>query len=252
MGKRHSSIGIKQVIQYQWMEKTTSMLLAGMDEKSIRDELNIYIRVHKKKGSKKQRSLHSSKFIVSNLMKIWVSPDPELLELRNQSLELLQKNPAQALAIHWTMISASYPFWFNVALQIGRLLYLQDKITSKQIISRLKEQYGDRQTVSKSGQYVVRSMIAWGILQDSKCLGCYTKRKKKHVLLDKDVSILLLTSLLHAVPDKKVPLKVAMNSPALFPFQLPTINTDDIIRKSNDIDIIQCSMDEDLLELKRK
>ncbi len=29
MGKRHESIGIKQVIRYEWMEKTTNMMLAG-------------------------------------------------------------------------------------------------------------------------------------------------------------------------------------------------------------------------------
>jgi hypothetical protein len=252
MGKRHRSIGIKQLIRYEWMEKTASMLLAGMDEKSIREELNIYLIVHKGDGSEEQRSLNTCKFVVSNLMKIWVSPDPELIDFRDLALKLLQKHPSQALAIHWAMISASYPFWFNVALHIGRLLNLQDKITHQQIINRLKEQYGDRQTVSRNAQFVIRSVIAWGILQDSECPGCYEKNKNMHMLLDKDVSILLLESILHAIPEEKLSLKMATTSPALFPFQLPSINADDILRKFNEIDVVQYGMDEEFMELKGK
>ncbi|MBP1908566.1 hypothetical protein [Methanolobus bombayensis] len=249
MSKRHSSIGIKQLIRYEWMEKTSSMLLAGMDEISIRKELNDYLLNHKGDGSEEQRSENTCKFAVSNLMKVWVSPEKDLLDFRDFALELLQKHPSQTIAIHWAMISAVYPFWFNVALHIGRLLNLQDKITHQQIINRLKEQYGDRQTVSRNAQFVIRSFIAWGILKDSDCTGNYERGSRINIDSG-DVSFLLIESILYTIPDGKGSLKILTNSPALFSFQLPVISADYISKKTTRINIISHGIDEDFLELR--
>lgn len=251
MSKRHNVIGIKQIIRYEWMEKTSSMLLAGMDENSIRQELNDFIMFHKGDGSEEQRSENTCKFVVSNLMKILVSPDPELIGFRDSALMLLSKHPSQAPAIHWAIISAAYPFWFNIALQIGRLLNLQDQVTQHQIISRLKEQYGDRQTVSRYAQYVIRSFVTWGILKDSECKGCYEKSNQFNVL-NKDTSILLVEAALHAMSEGKGSLKIITNSPALFAFKLPLITVDYISRNASRINIIPYGMDEEFLQLKEK
>ena len=40
MGKRHETIGIKQAIRFEWMQKTANLLLAGLDAKVIRQELH--------------------------------------------------------------------------------------------------------------------------------------------------------------------------------------------------------------------
>ena len=159
MGKRHEAIGIKQAIRFEWMQKAANLLLAGLDAKTIRQELHEFLVDRKGNGSEGERSDQTRTFVVNNLMKIWVSPDPELIPFRDASLAFLRDlpapsaarqagNPSMALAVHWGMISAVYPFWFNVARQTGRLLALQDQVTQTQIINRLKERYGDRQTVS--------------------------------------------------------------------------------------------------------
>ena len=67
----------------------------------------------------------------------------------------------QWLPLHSAILSAAYPFWFNVATQTGRLLKLQEQITQHQIFNRLKEQYGDRETVSRNARYTIRSFVAW-------------------------------------------------------------------------------------------
>ena len=149
MGKRHESIGIKQVIRFDWMQKTVNLLLAGLDATKIRQELHEFLADKKGNGSKGERSDQTRTFAVNNLMKIWVSPDSELILLRDASLSSLRENSLMPLAVHWGMISAVYPFWFNVARQTGRLLALQEQVTQMQIIGRMKEQYGDRQTVSR-------------------------------------------------------------------------------------------------------
>lgn len=222
MSKRHDAIGIKQTIRLEWLEKTVNLLLAGLDGKSIRRELHALLTSCKGDGSIEERGETSRTQVVNILMKIWVGPEPELVVFRDAALSLLRENPAGSPAIHWAMISAAYPFWFNVARQTGRLLNLQDQVTRQQITHRLKEQYGDRQTVSRSSRYVVRSFVAWGVLKDSEPRGRYEKTPPLPVS-DQDLVILLLEAALRSMPEGKGTLNMLLNAPSFFSFQFPML-----------------------------
>lgn len=249
MGKRHESIGIKQVIRFDWMQKTVNLLLAGLDATKIRQELHEFLADKKGNGSKGERSDQTRTFAVNNLMKIWVSPDSELILLRDASLSSLRENSLMPLAVHWGMISAVYPFWFNVARQTGRLLALQEQVTQMQIIGRMKEQYGDRQTVSRYAKYVLRSFVAWGVLKDSKTKGCYEKTPVLSIT-DGNQAILMLESALMAAPEAKGVLRLLLNNPAFFPFQFPVITGDFVSRHNSRIEVVRYGLDEELLRLK--
>jgi len=249
MGKRHEAIGIKQTIRFEWMQKAANLLLAGLDAKTIRQELHEFLSVKKGNGSEGERSDLTRTFVVNNLMNIWVSPDPHLTSFRDASLAFLRENPAMALAVHWGMISAVYPFWFNVALQTGRLLALQDQVTQKQIINRLKEQYGDRQTVSRYARFVIRSFVAWGGLKDSEAKGCYEKAAPVNIP-DANLAILIFESALLASPEGKSALRLLLNNPAFFPFQLPVMTGDFVSRRSDRIGVDRYGLDDELLKLK--
>jgi hypothetical protein len=149
MGKRHEAIGIKQATRFEWMQTAANLLLSGLDAKTISARSCMSSsRTEKATDQRGERSVQTRTFVFNNLMKIWVAPDPELILFRDASLAFfMRKNQSMALAVHWGMISAVYPFWFNVARQTGCLLALQDQVTQTQIINRLKEQYGYRQTV---------------------------------------------------------------------------------------------------------
>jgi len=247
---RHEKIGIKQAIRLEWMEKTANLLLAGFDEDSIRHEISEYLTVQRKAGSKANQSEKTLTFAVINLMTTWFSPDSELLDFRDDALGLLRKHPSEAPAIHWAMLCAVYPFWFNVALQIGRLLNLQNQVTLQQINNRLKEQYGDRQTVSRYALYVIRSFVAWGVLKDSNCKGCY-ERSTPLSIHDRDVAILLIEAILHAIPEGKGHLRMLMDSPALFPFQLPVLTGDMISHRASRIDVTFYGSEDEFLKLRQ-
>lgn len=251
MSKRHDAIGIKQAIRLEWMQKTANLLLAGLDTKAIRSELNEFLAEQKINGSDCDRSAQSRNFAVINLMRSWVTPDPELLLFRDASLEFLQQNPSMSFAVHWGMISAVYPFWFNVARQTGRLLALQDQITQIQIINRLKEQYGDRQSVSRYARFVIRSFVDWGALKDSEAKGCYEKSTQANVS-DPNLAILMFEAALYATPENKGSLGLLMNNPSFFPFNIPVMSGDFISQRSDRLDVIRYGLDEELLELKRK
>ncbi|WP_303674808.1 hypothetical protein [Vampirovibrio chlorellavorus] len=249
MGKRHDSIGIKQAIRLEWMQKAANLILAGLDTKAIRQELHEFLAERKGNGSEGERSDQTRTFVVNSLMKIWAAPEQELLPFRDASLAFLQEHPSMALAVHWGMISAVYPFWFNVARQTGRLLALQDQVTQTQIINRLKEQYGDRQTVSRYARFVIRSFVAWGFLKDSKAKGCYEKANLV-CITDVKMAILMLESAIMATPESKCSLGLLLNNPAFFPFQLPVMTGDLVSQCSERIDVVRYGLDDEFLTLK--
>lgn len=249
MAKRHEIIGIKQAIRFEWMQKTANLLLAGLDSKTIRQELHEFLSRKKGDGSEGLRSEKTRTFAVNNLMKIWVSPDPVLLHFRDASLVFLHENPSLGIAVHWGMISAAYPFWFNVARQTGRLLALQDQVTQTQIINRMKERYGDRQTIFRYTRYVLRSFVAWGILEDSQTKGCYEISTFAKMTNPK-LTVLFIEAALHAIPEGRSSLDLLLNAPGFFPFQSPVVTGDFISLNSDQIDVDHYGFDSDLLKLR--
>lgn len=247
--RRHETIGIKQAIRFDWMQKVANLLLAGIDVKTIRQELHEFLLDRKGSGTEGERSDKTRTFVVNNLMNIWASPNHELLPFRDASLAFLLENPSMALAVHWGMISAVYPFWFNVARQTGRMLALQDQVTQTQIINRLKEQYGDRQTVSRYARFVIRSFVAWGALRDSDAKGCYEKAPPVSIT-NANLAILMFESALLATPEAKGTLGLLLNNPAFFPFQLPVMTGDFVAQSSKRIEVARYGLDDDLLKLK--
>lgn len=249
LNKRYKAIGIKQVIRFEWMQKAANLLFAGLDVKTIRQELHEFISDRKGNGAEGERSDQTRTFVVNNLMKIWVSPDPNLIPFRDASLVFLRGHPSMSLAVHWGMISAVYPFWSNVARQTGRLLALQEQVTQTQIINRLKEQYGDRQTVSRYARFVIRSFVAWGVLKDSETKGCYEKSAPV-IVADFNLAILMFESVLHATPGAKGALGLLLNNPAFFPFQIPVMTGDFVSQRNDRIDVVRHGLDDELLKLK--
>jgi hypothetical protein len=249
MDTRHEAIGVKQTIRFEWMQKAANLLLAGLDAKTIRQELHEFLAGRRGNGADGERGTTSRTQVVNILMKVWVSPDLDLMPFRDASLTYLREEPAMAPAIHWGMISAAYPFWFNVARQTGRLLALQDQVTQTQIVGRLKEQYGDRQTVSRYARCVIRSFVAWDVLKDSAAKGCYESAAPVGIT-DAHLVALMLESALLAIPDAKGVLGLLLGSPAFFPFQLPPITGDRVSHSSERIEVVRYGLDDELLRLK--
>lgn len=249
MGKRHQVIGIKQTINYDWMRKTTNLVLAGLDPQDIRGELHGYLGGINRKSTGDVRSKNTRSFIVNILMKIWVSPDKELSLFRSSALNLIGHSAEKDLAVHWAMISASYPFWYNVARQTGRLFALQDQVCQAQVVKRLKEQYGDRDTIVRYASYVLRSFVDWGVLKDTHTRGCYIK-SSPIVISDNDLVVTLIEAGLHALPGGKAALDVVLNSPTLFPFSLPAMSGDIISSSTDRVSVDRYGLDDELLRLK--
>jgi len=249
MSKRHDAIGIKQIVPYKWMQKTASFVLAGMNGKTIRHELHNALAAEGREIQRRERSAWTRTFLVNNLMAMWPSPAAELVVFRHMALQALQEHPDQELTIQWAMMSAAYPFWFNTARQTGRLLNLQSRVTQAQIVNRLKEQYGDRQTVSRYARFVVRSFVDWGVLRDAAAAGAYEKAEPE-IVGDRDVITLLVYATLLTIPEGKAPLSMLLSNPGLFPFCLPAMQGKSLLGPSGHFNVVHYGLDDELVVLK--
>jgi hypothetical protein len=251
MVSRHETIGIKQVIRLAWMQKTANLILAGFDPASARKELHLWLTQDRGDTEGAAQSERTRKFVVSNLMRTWVTPDSELVPFRDACVRLIQDTPSTSFVVHWAIISAAYPFWWHAAIQTGRLLALQDRVTQRQIINRLKEQYGDRATIGRYAQYVIRSFVNWGVLLDTEVRGSYSKSPTS-IVSDNTATAILMESALHASVEARAEWGVLTNSPAFFPFQLADLTGTTLSMDNDRIEVVRYGLDTEMVQLVRK
>ena len=249
MSKRHEKLGIKQTIQKEWMDRTLRMVLAGMTEKEIRQDLDQYLSTQKQSGGVGVRGQKTYGMAIG-ILASWFAPEDELRRFRDEALNIARALPEESwLPLHWAVLSAAYPFWFNVAKQVGRLLSLQESVTQVQIFNRIKEQYGDRETVARNARYAVRSFVAWGVLQESGIKGCYKKAPLMQIN-ERTLAGLLIESALYAIPGGKVSLTILLKHPAFFPFELLLLSGDSLSKSSGNIELIRHGLDDEIVLLK--
>ena len=252
MGKRHDAIGIKQVVRLEWYDYVLDMLLGGLPAQEIRRQLDEFIRERLQTGGYGERGEQTYTKAVTQIMKCWVSPAREFIDLRDNALLFARENDrCMRIALHWAVTVAAYPFWHRVAEQVGRLLNLQDSITQSQIRLRCFEAMGERSTVERSARRVIRSFVVWGVLKDTSTKGCYEKVAPA-TITDQNLAILMLEAALHATPEGKGALGILLNTPAFFPFQLPIMTGDFVSQHSDRIEVARYGLDDELLKLKGK
>ena len=248
MKLNNSSIGIDRVIQMEWLVKTASLVLDGNDNTIIKNILMDDIKGHFR--SKEVSSRGAIDKTITILMRTWIGSNKELKPLREDGMELIKRySRTHHVLVHWGMIASTYPFWQCVAMQTGRLLRLQGTAAASQIQRRIREQFGQRETVSLATSRVLRSFLNWGVITETETKGVYSAGTTLEVSDHKLIAWLLEASL-YGVTDKVSPLKDLINSPSLFPFQIKPINAEILVSASSRLDYLRHGMDEDLLMLR--
>ncbi len=248
LNKRHEQIGLDRLIRLTWLERTSNLVLAGNDTHAIKATLQEDLQgVFRTRNTKIRSSLDKT---ITILMKVWVRPPRNLLLLQREGLKILSHLPRENhIAIHWGMTMAVYPFWGAVAAHVGRLLRLQGTVTVSQVQQRLREQYGERDTVSRAAQRVLRSFVDWRALKETSKKGLYTAGR---ALAIEEVEVIawLAEAFLYAHPNGSVPLRTVLDSTSLFPFRLSPISADHLVAVSVRLDMLRHGLDQDLIMLR--
>jgi len=246
---RFTQIGIDRLIRLAWLERVSLLVLAGIDAVNIKNILQIDLRSSFRSANTSARG--SMDKTITVLLKVWLNVDREIEPLRIEGLNLLKRlHPCDHLAIHWGMLMAAYPFWSAVAAQTGRLLRLQGSVAAPHVQRRVREQYGERETVSRATQRVMRSYLDWGVLQETSAKGVYSAGAVLNIDNSKLIAWLIESSLCSRTNDF-APLKDLIDSPSLFPFRIKPIHTRNLTATTSRLDLIRHGLDDNLVMLRK-
>jgi len=248
MNNRFNRVGFSQRVRLEWLEKTANLVLAGSDEASIYSVLQELLEDKLSVGGNAKRGNREK--VISILMKIWACPPRCLQPLQCEGLNLLKTLPREDhIAVHWGMAMAVYPFWSAVASHVGRLLRLQGTVSASQVQRRVRELYGERDTVSRATRRVVRSFVDWEVLKETSGKGIYVSGLTlaiSHV----ELIAWLTEAFLHAQPKDSMALRTILCSTRLFPFHLSPIPAEYLVAVSERLEVLRHGLDDELIMLK--
>ena len=247
---RFTQIGLDRLIRLVWLEKTASLVLAGNDAVSIKSILQSDLQ-----GSFRSTDITVRGSIdktITILLKVWLTVPSELKLLRFEGLELLKRvSPHGRIAVHWGMLMAAYPFWSSVAIQAGRLLRLQGTVGAMHVQRRVREQYGERETVSRRTRYALRSYLDWGVLQETNVKGIYSAGETLNID-DPLLTTWLAEASLHARANGSAPLEDLIDNPSFFPFRIKPVQAGNLVTASSRLELLRHGLDDDLIMLRKQ
>lgn len=249
MNNRQKQIGFSQRIRLEWLQQTANLVLAGNDKGAVNNSLQELLKDKVSVGGKAVRG--NKEKAITILMKIWLNVPGELEAVRDDGLELLKNLPSKdQIAVHWGMAMAVYPFWAAVAAHTGRLLRLQGTAAAAHVQRRVREQYGERETVSRAARRVIRSFVDWGVLSETSEKGIYGQGLTRSIDDHRLISWLIEASL-HARSNGSAATRDLLDSTSLFPFRLMRMSAERLVSASPRLDLLRHGLDDDLVMLRQ-
>lgn len=214
------TVGFDRKIRAGWLDVTARLAAAGLSPSAIRDELDEVLD-----GDVSGEGPHSARGKTKTvLLHIWVTVPHGVVPLRDEALGVVGSGATPDLRpLHWGMCLATYPFFRDAAAITGRLLSLQGSVTLAMVSRRIAERYGARSTVLRASQRVVRSMVEWGVLSETRQRGVFRSGAPGGVLVggqsDGWLAGWLLEAALFASGRQSVRVESLARHPMLFPFR---------------------------------
>ncbi len=223
---RDRQVGFSQRIRLEWLEYAAGLVLVGNDKAQVEEALQAHLRDKLSVGGNALRGTREKAITI--LMKIWALPPKRLSSFRDEGLGFLRRlPPSKHTPLHWCMSMAVYPFWGAVAETTGRLLRLQGIVTASQVQRRLRERYGERQTVARAARRVLRAFHDWGVLRESGEKGAYVVASAQKIG-GKALLAWMIEAVLRASGNRSGDLNTLATSASLFPFIMPSVRVADL------------------------
>ena len=182
---------------------------------------------------------------ITVLMRIWVLVPDQHQALQHRAFELLRQIPARdRIWLHWGMSELAYPLFRDTATATGRLLKLQDEFTLAQLHRRLIDDWGQRTTVKRAFQRIIRSMVDWQGLRDVHHPGCFCAAEK--IAANSKALQMWFLKAAHVAGGKEtIEANELLNLPSSFPFRLNATKTD--VHRSNDFVVHRQGLNMDIV-----
>jgi hypothetical protein len=240
--QKRKVIGFDRKVEIQWLDAVLDRVAAGSDLATTRAFLHEMLKPQHPAKEARQKT-------AGIITRIWQLVTPEHSSIRDDALALLTSiPPRERVWLHWGMASLTDPLFLETAAAIGRLLKLQGDFTLAQLERRLIEDWGDRSTLKRAAQRIVRSMVQWGALTESG-RGQF-RPASKLTTRSKELQLWFLETAHRAEQNGEVESHQLMNLPMAFPFQI-TIGLGDL-RRSKHFMIHRQGLDMDMVAVRSR
>ena len=234
-------IGLDRLVRLEWLERAAMLALAGSDATTARRTLAEELAPQFPNARPGARG--SLDKTIGVLSRTWLRPSQRTAALAREGLQWMARLPRrQHLALHWGMLMAAYPFWGAVARYTGRLLALQGTVGAASVQRRMREQYGERETVARRVRYVLRSFVAWNVLRETNTPGLYAPGVSVSIRRAALVAW-LVEAYLTGAPDRAASIDELRSDPALFPVRIGRVSTDAVVRARTRLDLVPTGLD---------
>jgi hypothetical protein len=236
------SIGFDRDIKLEWLDTVATRVSAGHPTQEVR--AHIHKMLGKELASGKPGAAMTKTTTV--LLHIWSQVPERAIAIRDRIAPVVPDlSPQERLAAHWAMCIATYPFFLDVAANVGRLMSLQGEVSLATLKRRLAERWGDRSLMPQATRKVVRSMVAWGALRDVKP-GLYTHRVGL-LNIGARTGTFLVEAILAGSGQKSMAITDIERHPALFPFKAAASVS--VLRAAKQFSVHRQGVDMEIVEM---
>lgn len=236
------TIGFDRTIAIEWLDAGVAQVARGQSPTEVRQYLWDFLE-DVEPGNTNNSGRGKT---LTVLTRIWVAVPPHAGRLKDAALRcFLSATPEQRVAIHWAMAIGTHPFFYDVVSNVGKLLTLNGQANRSQIKRRMTETWGDRSTLERTIQHVLRSITQWGLLRHGQEKGSLIAPLRRIPITDEIAELLVHAVLLSH--GHGLPLSQLAGHPALFPFDVRFHAAS--LRKSNYMRVQRQGDQSDFVEL---
>ena len=159
-------IAFNRRLRASWLEEGLRLRAEGIDGAAWLERMEEIVRMETQGRDSVQKSMRY-------LRHIWSDAAGEDT-LRAAAIALYQASPDKkaSAVLSWGMAIATYPFLIEVAATLGRMLRVQSEVKAEQLLRKLTETHGEKETVRRSGCYSLSLIQDLGFVERSSP-GCY-------------------------------------------------------------------------------
>jgi hypothetical protein len=140
-------------VDADWMEIAAAVVRGDATEQALRARLENDIP-----GPQVQRK------VIGILNRMWQPKETSLQELAIEAANMATGGHAERVAAFEAVAVGTYPYFRQVAENLGRLLRLQGSCSAGEIHRRMFELHGKRSTIDQATSYCFKTMVSWGMM----------------------------------------------------------------------------------------
>jgi hypothetical protein len=236
---RQETLGFDRKLELAWLDAAAAAATRGETRRSARQGLMAMLS-DVIPGDKARSEA------VTVMGRIWLgAANPEMWQRALQALREAH-TPDERLAVHWAMCAGTHPFFLDVASALGRLVRMQGEVSQNQVTRRVAEIWGDRSTLRRAVQRLCRTLITWGVLQETTSRGVYKLAGGTRAIRG-GTARLLVEAVLVGGKNSAAPVTDLLRHSALFPFELQMSPAE--LRRAPEFEVDRLGLDVDMVRL---